>query len=575
MGFMLVSISLSVLMSLILVYRAIYLNDKSTLADQRILFESIAGYGLGGSFVALFCRVGGGIYTKAADVGADLVGKLDFGIEEDDPSNPATIADNVGDNVGDIAGMGSDLFGSLAESLTAALLVGATSPELINQGCFYYPLLIVAFGIGISVITSFFAFIFAGRIETYWGLEWTIKLQIIISSVLLIPAIVLISIYFLPKTYSIGDLNTVSYKSGVTNYITMVCPLSGLISGMLIGLSTEYYTSMSFSPVNNLVDACKQGAAINIILGLSLGFLSTLIPTILIAGTVLGSYTIAGMYGIALAAIGMLSNLPICLAIDGYGPISDNAGGLSSMCELPDEIRSITDDLDSAGNTTAAVGKGFAIGSACLVALALFGAFVTKTKLSEINALLPIVLTGLIIGAMMPYLFSALAMMAVGRAAEVMVEACREDMEPRKPILHEIREKKKEKGELEARKAARKDIEAVERRIEELETENAKTPVNSDKCIGISTDHSLAQMFLPGAIIVFVPIILGILFSPKCVAGYLIGVIISGIQMAISAANSGGAWDNAKKLIKSNILSKNFSKGITYECKRNRSSQKK
>jgi inorganic pyrophosphatase len=550
---MLVSISLAVLMSLILIYRAIYLTDKSTLNDQRILFECIAGYGLGGSIVALFCRVGGGIYTKAADVGADLVGKLDFGIEEDDPSNPATIADNVGDNVGDIAGMGADLFGSMAESLTAALLVGATSPELLNQGCYYYPLLLIAFGIGVCVITSFFAFIFAGRIKTYWGLEWTIKLQLIISTLLLIPAIVLTSIYCLPAKYNIGDVNTVSYKSGVTNYITMVCPLSGLISGMLIGLSTEYYTSMSFSPVKSLVDGCKQGTAINIILGLALGYLSTIIPTLLIAGTVLGSYTVAGMYGISLSAIGMLANLPICLAIDGFGPISDNAGGLSSMCELPEEIRNITDDLDSAGNTTAAVGKGFAIGSACLVGLALFGAFVTKVKLSEVNALLPIVLSGMIIGAMMPYLFSALAMMAVGRAAEVMVEACREDMEPRQPILNEIKEKKKEIIELEGKNASREEIEAVKRRIEELETENAKTPVNSDKCIGISTDHSLNQMFLPGSIIVFVPIILGILFSSKCVAGYLMGVIISGIQMAISAANSGGAWDNAKKLIKSNI----------------------
>jgi len=341
-------------------------------------------------------------------------------------------------------------------------------------------------------------------------------------------------------------------KKDVTNYITMICPLSGLISGMLIGLSTEYYTSMSFSPVKSLVNACKQGAAINIILGLALGFLSTIIPTILIAGTVLASYSIAGMYGIALAAIGMLANLPICLAIDGYGPISDNAGGLSSLCDLPKEIRAVTDDLDSAGNTTAAIGKGFAIGSACLVALSLFGAFVTKTNLTEINALLPIVLTGLLIGAMMPYLFSALTMKAVGKAAEIMVKACRDGITPRQE-LKERRENKEREREIIFNNGESTD--KLDKEIEELENEEKeKDDKNSKECIQISTDHSLAEMFLPGGIIIFVPIICGVLFGPKCVAGYLIGVIISGIQMAISASNSGGAWDNAKKLIKTKGL---------------------
>lgn len=512
MGFMLVSISVGVLMTLILIYREFYISDNSTLADNQFIFESIAGYGLGGSLVALFCRVGGGIYTKAADVGADLVAKLEMGLEEDDPKNPATIADNVGDNVGDIAGMGSDLFGSLAESLAAGLLVGATSPELISTGGYYYPIFIIASGIVVSILTSFIAILFAKKIQTYRGLEWTIKLQLIISAVLLVPAIVLASLYMLPEKYSIGQQGTVAYKKDVTNKLTMVCPLAGLLSGMLIGLSTEYYTSMSYGPVKGLVRGCKQGAAINIILGLSLGYLSTIIPTLLIAGTVLGSYIIAGMYGIALASLGMLANLPICLAIDGYGPISDNAGGLASMCELPPEIREITDDLDSAGNTTAAIGKGFAIGSACLVALSLFGAFVTRTGLTLIDVLTPIILSGLIVGAMLPYLFSALTMKAVGNAAEVMVQAVREDMDNKKGSNEEP---------------------------------------DSNKCIQIATNKSLSQMFLPGALIIFIPIILGVLFGPKCVAGYLVGVIISGIQMAISAANSGGSWDNAKKSIKS------------------------
>lgn len=513
MGFILVSLSVTVLMSLILIYKAIYLNLNSPNSDFVILFESIAGYGLGGSLVALFCRVGGGIYTKAADVGADLV-KIEYNIEEDHPQNPAVIADNVGDNVGDIAGMGSDLFGSLAEGLTAALLVGSTSIELITNGASYYPILIISFGIAISIITAMVAIISADYIKTYFGLEWTIKLQLIISSALLIPAIALISIYSLPKSYSVGEVNTILYKKDISNAATMVCPILGLISGLLIGLSTEFFTSMSFTPVKRLVESCKSGAAINIILGLAYGYMSNIIPTILIALTVFGSFSIAGMYGIALSALGMLSNLPIALAIDGYGPISDNAGGLASMCELDERIRDTTDQLDSAGNTTAAIGKGFAIGSACLVALSLFGAFVTRTNVGNINALTPVCLFGLIIGAMLPYLFSALTMQAVGRAANKMLEQIRKDINLTDPN-HEVK---------------------------------------SENCIDVATTYSLSQMFLPGIIIIFVPIIFGVLFGPVCVGGLLIGIIISGIQMAISAANSGGAWDNAKKSIKSKIF---------------------
>lgn len=513
MGFILVSLSVIVLMTLILIFKMIYITPESTNDDYIVLYESIAGYGLGGSLVALFCRVGGGIYTKAADVGADLV-KIEYNIEEDHPQNPAVIADNVGDNVGDIAGMGSDLFGSLAESLTAAMLVGASSAELISSGATYFPLLIVTFGIAICILTAIIAFISAGHIKTYFGLEWTIKLQLIISSALLIPAICLMCIYCLPLTFTVGEVNTVLYKKDVSNKMTMICPIAGLITGLLIGLSTEYFTSMSFSPVKRLVDACKSGAAINIILGLSLGYMSNIVPTLLIAVTVLGSYSIAGMYGIALSALGMLSNLPIALAIDGYGPISDNAGGLASMCELDERIRDTTDQLDSAGNTTAAIGKGFAIGSACLVALSLFGAFVTRTKTGDINALTPIALFGLITGAMLPYLFSALTMRAVGRAANRMLEQIRLDINLSDPN-HEV---------------------------------------NTTNCIEVATTYSLSQMFLPGIIIIFVPIILGVLFGPVCVGGLLIGIIISGIQMAISAANSGGAWDNAKKSIKSKIL---------------------
>ena len=260
------------------------------------------------------------------------------------------------------------------------------------------------------------------KIDNYDKLELTIKLQIILSTVLMIPFVILISYHFLPTTFSIGLKDTITYRSNVTRFKTMICPITGLISGMLIGIVTEYYTSMNYTPVKELVQGCKHGSGINIILGLALGFMSTVIPTLLIAATVFISFKLCGMYGIALATIGMLGNLPVCLAIDGYGPISDNAGGLATMCKLDERIRNITDDLDSAGNTTAAIGKGFAIGSACLVAFALFGAFVTRCKLDHVDLMTPIIFTGLLVGAMIPYLFSALTMKAVGNAAQDMVK---------------------------------------------------------------------------------------------------------------------------------------------------------
>jgi inorganic pyrophosphatase len=523
MGFCLVSISLMVLVALIINFKRYMINPFSKPEDYRILFEAIAGYGLGGSSVALFCRVGGGIYTKAADVGADLVAKLEYELQEDDPRNPACIADNVGDNVGDIAGMGSDLFGSLAESTCAALLVASTSEDLINTGGYYYPLLITAAGILACAITTIIAFITAKHITEYSHLENAIKNQMIISTVLMIPFIAFISFNFLPPSYNIGEIGTVTYKEGVSQVDTMICTLSGLISGMIIGIITEYYTSMSYGPVLDLVYGCKQGAAINVILGLALGYLSNVLPTFFIAGTVYTSYRLGGMFGIALAAIGMLGNLSVCLAIDGYGPISDNAGGLATMCELDPRIREITDDLDAAGNTTAAIGKGFAIGSACLVAFALYGAFITRTNLAKVKLNSPIVFSGLLIGAMIPYLFSALTMKAVGNAAQSMVAEIRKEFSQhwQKP------------------------------------TWNTFVP-NTNECINIATRDSLGQMFLPGILVIFIPITTGVLFGPKAVAGLLIGIIISGIQMATSSANTGGAWDNCKKFIKSKITNKNI-----------------
>ncbi len=515
MGFCLVSLSISTLMLLIMIYKKILITPFSKPEDWRILFESIAGYGLGGSSVALFCRVGGGIYTKAADVGADLVAKLEYNLEEDDPRNPACIADNVGDNVGDIAGMGSDLFGSLAESTCASLLVAATSDELISSSGFLYPLLVSSLGIFACIVTAMLAFATSSRIKDYDSLESTIKWQMILSSVLVIPCVYFASVQLLPDTYTIGEKFSVAYKENVTPIQTMVCPVAGIILGTIVGLITEYYTSMSYSPVKNLVNACKQGAAINIILGLALGYMSNVIPTILIGATVFVSYTMAGLFGISLAALGMLGNLAISLAIDGYGPISDNAGGIASMCELHEDVRKRTDALDSAGNTTAAIGKGFAIGSACLVALSLYGAFVTNTQIGKVILNSPLVFSGLLLGAMIPYIFSAYTMEAVGDAAQGMVIAVRDEFESHR---------------------GKDDWETF-------------TP-DYKSCISIATNHSLKQMILPGCLVIFTPIVTGILFGPRAVSGLLIGIIISGIQLATCSANSGGAWDNCKKSIK-------------------------
>merc|ERR1711957_89861 len=360
-------------------------------------------------------------------------------------------------------------------------LVGGTSLEITKSGAFLYPLMIIACSIMVCMITAIIGLMTTKCIDSMESLEWAIKGQLIISTVLIIPIMVLLSLYILPAEFTVGEKGTVLFMGNINNQIIMVCPILGLVSGLLIGISTEYYTSMSYAPVAGLVEGCKKGTAINIILGLSLGYLSNVIPTILIAMTIVVSYAIASVYVISLAAIGMLSNLPICLAIDSYGPISDNAGGISSMCELPESIRTITDQLDSAGNTTAAIGKGFAIGSACLVSLSLF---------------------------------SALTMRAVGNAAEKMVEAVRDDF------------------------------------FQMKKNANVNAKPDSDKCIKISTDASISQMFLPGAIVILVPLIMGTLFGPTCVAGILMGIVISGIQLAISMANSGGAWDNCKKSIK-------------------------
>lgn len=416
------------------------------------MFESIAGYGLGGSTVALFGRVGGGIYTKAADVGADLVGKVEKDLPEDSPKNPATIADNVGDNVGDIAGMGADLFGSFAESTCAALVISSNCLFAIDGTAatreiyfrmsiqnLMFPLTMIAFGIILCLVTSAIG-IFINRVDVEKKIESTLKYQIIISTILLLGGIYLAAHLSYPDNYIIDEKkdNMLPFPEVKRPYHAYLCAIFGLVSGMIIGGFTEYMTSHTYGPVRELAGSCRTGAATNVIYGLALGYLSTIVPVICIALTAYGASTLLGYYGVALGALGMLSNLPISLAIDGYGPISDNAGGIAEMSEMGEEVRGRTDALDAAGNTTAAIGKGFAIGSAALVALSLYGGFLHNSKLTTGGGLSltdPSVFAGLLIGAMLPYAFSAFTMKSVGKAALGMVEEIRKQIRENPGIL--------------------------------------------------------------------------------------------------------------------------------------------
>ncbi len=435
MGFGLVSIALLVLALIIEIYTAVYSNlDKDPIHSFPHIMESIAGYGLGGSSVALFSRVGGGIFTKAADVGADLVGKIEHDLPEDSPKNPATVADNVGDNVGDIAGMGADLFGSFAESTCAALTVGATCSDFLNLndpdnlGVFlYYPLLVSAFGIIVSFVTTFFA-THLMHVKKNDQIEKTLKYQLILSTVILTPVLYGVAVFGLPESfYMEGSKFSVNHPIHAWG-----CTMTGLWGGLIIGWFTEMMTSHSHGPVREIANACHTSTATNIIYGLALGYMSTVVPVLCIGASAYLSHKFLGMFGIALAALGMLSNLCIGLAIDAYGPICDNAGGIAEMAHLGEHIRHRTDALDAAGNTTAAIGKGFAIGSAALVALSLYGAFVTRAhrlhannptynNLLDSDIMDPLIFTGLFFGAMLPYVFSAFTMRSVGHAAQKMV----------------------------------------------------------------------------------------------------------------------------------------------------------
>ncbi|KAG5618723.1 hypothetical protein H5410_018547 [Solanum commersonii] len=505
MGFLLAANGLLVLYIAINLFK-IYYGD-----DWEGLFEAITGYGLGGSSMALFGRVGGGIYTKAADVGADLVGKVERNIPEDDPRNPAVIADNVGDNVGDIAGMGSDLFGSYAESSCAALVVASISSFGIEHDftSMCYPLLISSMGILVCLITTLFATDFF-EIKAVKEIEPALKNQLIISTVLMTIGIAIVTWTCLPSSFTIFNFGT---QKVVKNWELFLCVAVGLWAGLIIGFVTEYYTSNAYSPVQDVADSCRTGAATNVIFGLALGYKSVIIPIFAIAIAIFVSFSFAAMYGIAVAALGMLSTIATGLAIDAYGPISDNAGGIAEMAGMSHRIRERTDALDAAGNTTAAIGKGFAIGSAALVSLALFGAFVSRAAISTVDVLTPKVFIGLIVGAMLPYWFSAMTMKSVGSAALKMVEE------------------------------VRRQFNTIPGLMEGLAKPDYAT------CVKISTDASIKEMIPPGALVMLTPLIVGIFFGVETLSGVLAGALVSGVQIAISASNTGGAWDNAKKYI--------------------------
>jgi len=519
MGFALCGLGILMLYATALFYRVQYPDAGA--GDWVHLTECLTGFGLGGSSIAMFGRVGGGIYTKAADVGADLVGKVVHGIPEDDPRNPATIADNVGDNVGDVAGMGSDLFGSFAEATCAALVIGSSIGKDYGWDAMMFPIIVSSVGIAVCLVCSFIA-THLMPVKREGQIEQALKIQLISTTIIMVPAIYLAAVAYLPENFTLD-------KTVGTGTITLsptqpwACVIMGAFGGLIIGLITEYYTSHSYAPVRELAYSCKTGAATNMIYGIALGYKSVIIPVIILASVVYGSFTICDMYGVSLAAIGFLSNLATGLTIDVYGPVCDNAGGIAEMAELDPYVREKTDALDAAGNTTAAIGKGFAIGSAALVSLALFGAFVTRIReasgdkvfVEGVNMLEPLTFAFLIIGGMIPFAFAAMTMKSVGLAAMEMVNEVQRQFDE-KPHL------------LDANPTERPDY---------------------DACIAISTKASLKEMVPPGAMVILTPLLTGIFFGVFAVSGLLTGSLIASVQLAISMSNSGGAWDNAKKFV--------------------------